>query len=103
MVSAPTWPAVHDEVLALITQASRVVTYNADFDYRLLDQTARRYGLGGFDEDKFECAMLGYAAFVGELRGEYEFRWWALSGGHRALGDCRAALDRLREMAPNEG
>lgn len=99
VAQAPAWPTLHGEVLALIAQASRVVTYNADFDYRLLCQTARRYGLGGFDEEKFECAMSEYAAFVGELRGEYEFRWWQLGGGHRALEDCRATLGRLREMA----
>lgn len=99
VAEAPLSPVVHDEVFALITQASHVVTYNADFDYRMLRQTARRYGLGGFDEDKFECTMLGYATFVGELRGEYEFRWWVLRGEHRGIGYCRATLDWLWEMA----
>ena len=75
VAEAPAWLGVHREVLALIAKASCVVTYNANFDYRLLCQTAQRYGLSESNEEKFEYAMLEYAAFVGELCGEYEFRW----------------------------
>lgn len=48
---------------------------------------------------KFEDVMSPYSDWVGdwsEFHGNN--RWQPLNGGHRAVGDCLAVLDRLRSM-----
>lgn len=48
----------------------------------------------------WKCAMLAYAAYIGEWSWRHQnYRYQALGGGHRAAGDCRACLDRIRQMA----
>lgn len=88
-------------LLQSIVQGRTIVTYNADFDRRLVSQTADFSG--GFvpPASAWQCAMLQYAQFVGEwddYRNKY--RWHKLRGGdHTAVGDCQATLARIREMA----
>jgi DNA polymerase III subunit epsilon len=81
-------------------QGRTVITYNADFDRRLLVQTAGFSG-GFVPPDPWECAMLQYAQFVGEWDyGRNKYRWQKLLGGdHTAVGDCVATLARIKEMA----
>jgi DNA polymerase III subunit epsilon len=83
-----------------VVQGKTIVTYNAEFDRRLLSQTAGFAG-GFMPPDPWACAMLQYAQFVGEwddFRNKY--RWHKLHGGdHTAVGDCKATLARIREMA----
>lgn len=46
------------------------------------------------------CAMLAYAVHVGDWSDYWgDWRWQKLRGGHRALGDCRTVVERIREMA----
>ncbi len=59
---APTWPKIHDRVVALL-QHKVVVTYNAEFDRRLIAQTAARYGLPPLQPARWICAMKAYAAY----------------------------------------
>lgn len=112
VAGAPGWGEVCSEVSRILEGATRVVIYNAAFDLRMMRQSCR---LAGVDVPKImqwrpphdlpglpdvECAMEGYARFVGEW-SEYwgSFRWQRLpSGGHRALDDCLATLEVLREM-----
>ena len=53
---------------------------------------------------KWECAMLPYAAFIGdwnEYRGNY--KWQKLpASDHSAIGDCRATLAIIKQMAADE-
>ncbi|MFD7136140.1 3'-5' exonuclease [Streptomyces sp. NPDC059894] len=47
-----------------------------------------------------ECAMEQYAAFFGDWHDYWgSYTWQKLGGGHRALGDARAVISRLDEMA----
>jgi DNA polymerase-3 subunit epsilon len=83
----------------------RIVTYNADYDRRLLRQTRALYDLPAFgiDPDRFECAMTYYAEYVGEWSERHGwFRWQPLCGNHRALGDCRATLGVIMGMAATD-
>lgn len=49
---------------------------------------------------KWQCAMKKYSKFVGEWSVRHkEYRFIGLGGGHRAAGDCRACLERIKEMA----
>ena len=44
-MGARPWPEVHVEVADLLRHAAAVIAWNADYDRRLLHQTAERYGL----------------------------------------------------------
>ncbi|MFE7194461.1 exonuclease domain-containing protein [Kitasatospora sp. NPDC057541] len=55
-------------------------------------------------QDRVSCVMRQHARCFGawdEYRGD--FRWQKLGGPHRALGDCRQVVVRLREMAADGG
>jgi len=105
VASAPTWADIDDQVSELIRSASRVVIYNASYDTRLMSQTRRLYHLPSFDvpAKHYECAMNRYAEFYGQWStSRRSFKWQPLDGGHRALGDCRATLKVLKQMAQAE-
>ena len=88
------------DLLKGVVQGRTVVAYNAEFDRRLITQTARCSG-GFVPPGPWDCAMLQYAQFVGEwddYRNKY--RWHKLRGGdHTAVEDCRATLARIKEIA----
>ncbi|MEU1133361.1 3'-5' exonuclease [Streptomyces sp. NPDC005900] len=113
------------DVLPRITEAlrgRRVIIYNRAFDTGVLAYELDRHHRGhtppldGIDQPAHEphpnaaawmdaqqwdrCAMEAYAVHVGEWN-EYHgnWAWQPLHGGHRAAGDCRAVVDRIREMA----
>lgn len=93
------------DVLPRLRDAVRnrlLVIYNADYDLRLLVQSAKAHGVtpdlphGGYD-----CAMLRYAEWIGKWNDYHgSFRWQKLEGGdHSALGDCAATLAVIEKMA----
>lgn len=46
------------------------------------------------------CAMLAYAVQLGDWSDYWQgWSWPRLNGGHRALGDCRAVVTRIQEIA----
>jgi DNA polymerase-3 subunit epsilon len=101
VANAPAFP----DALPLLRSALEgklLVIYNAQYDLRLLAQSARarnidlQLGIQGFT-----CAMLEYADWVGDWNDYHgNFRWQKLEGGdHSALGDCRATLDVIKRMA----
>jgi DNA polymerase III subunit epsilon len=92
------WPQVQGAI-----RGTRILAYNAEFDRRLLAQSAARYGLKR-PACRWDCLMELCAALSddGEHWLSLEAMCWELgvaSGGHRALGDARAALDVLRALA----
>ncbi len=99
LAGAPAWPEVAPALLAC-TEGRTIISYNAEFDARLIKQTASRNG-GPVPLARWECAMHEYARFRGDWdhrKGGY--RWHRLSGGdHSALGDCLATLALIEEMA----
>lgn len=99
------WPAHHNTVQSLLDEASEIVIYNAEFDTRILDQTARIHGLElQLPKHKVRCAMLDYAQFRGEVGRYGGFRWHKLIDaferetgmrafeGHVARADCSMVL-----------
>jgi len=97
---APTFADIAPQLRELL-HGQTVVIYNADFDCRMLKQSAAACGLihelGCF----FEDAMEPYSAWVGSWSSFHRnYRWQRLPGGdHSALGDCRACLNVLKMMA----
>ena len=106
-----------DQHLIPLLQAVRdkdVVIYNASFDLKLLQQSARPYGIWlSFpisDRDgclvftnggNIHCAMHWYSQWIGEWNDYYgNYKWQPLPGGdHTALGDCLATLEVIKRMA----
>lgn len=106
-----------DEILIDLMKisASRdIVIFNAEFDLRLIRQSAKVRGIqlafptsdrrgcriflnGG----SIHCAMLMFSQWVGEWNDYHgDYKWQRLPGGdHSALGDCRATLQVIQTMA----
>lgn len=99
LAGAKPWPDHHQQISDLITAASRVIIYNAEFDTARLHQTAAQYGLA-LELGRVECAMRRYAKWKGHWSDYWQdYKWFPLGGGHTALSDCLATLERLREMS----
>lgn len=112
VANAPSWAAIHDRVLSILTSKPLVI-YNADYDLRMLAQTAKLYGLrDSLNGLSAGCAMSAYAEFYGEwneTRGDY--RWQRLANAarqqgvvvdgkaHRALADVKMTLGIIKAMA----
>lgn len=98
-------PHFADEHVAIcnhLTTAGLVLIYNAAFDVERLRTTCELHGVEPHNF-KTDCIMEWYAQYCNEW-SEYHgsYRWQPLGGGHDALGDCRAALATLQEMAQPE-
>lgn len=89
------------EELGGILRGKKVVIYNAQFDLRMLTQTALIHSvLTEVLYPDTSCAMLQYAAFVGEIKRGGGYKWQKLPGGnHTSLGDCLAVLELIKRMA----
>ena len=87
-------------IIQRLTNGRTIVAYNADFDERLIQQTAKKNGVDELD-GYWHCAMLEYARFIGEVNERSgEYKWQKLpSAIHGAVGDCQATLTIIREMA----
>ncbi len=100
LVAAPTYVDLYPQ-LEKTVNGRTILAYNAAFDRGILENTARNHGAPLLKPEGWECVMLKYAEYYGEWNEYYEsFRWQKLKGGdHSALGDCRATLDILKQMA----
>lgn len=104
------------DVLVQLTGAlvnRRCLIYNKGFDVaRLRHELTLYYLAAGHDDPapsaaawldamRFEDVMVPYSDWFGEESDYFGgYRWQPLYGGdHRAASDCRAVLDRLRDMA----
>lgn len=115
VAGAPRFAAGWREIVALL-DGRRVVTYNAEYDARLIAQTLARYQLCGQGPDlpgTWECAMEAYAAWYGEWsawHGHYKYKPLAFAAAatgdrpdHSALGDARACRAVVRRLAVEAG
>jgi len=112
VADAPTFGQIYDTLLMAVG-GKRCVIYNADYDTRLLHQSEQWYqqridstwDCSEMDGWRlmavWECAMLQYAAFVGETSKYHgTYRYQRLPGGdHSALSDCHACLALIKRMA----
>lgn len=106
VADAPAFPAVAAILAPLLANRAALI-YNADYDLRLLRQSAARHGLT-LPRFSAQCVMLRYAEYWGEP-GRDGYRWQRLDtacqrhgitgSAHRARDDCRAVLGLLQVMA----
>lgn len=116
VANAPTWRELHDDFLQLIGNSGRpLVIYNAQYDVRLLIQSAHALGFSfphsfpsGYN---IHCAMQAYSEFYGAWDDcRHAYKWQKLTNAivqcgfpvldaHRALGDCIMTLAVIRHMA----
>lgn len=107
VMDAPSFEDVYFDI-SVIMDGKRVVVYNAPFDWGVWNNVlVRAYPLTrGMDNPicPWLCAMLPYARYVGEWNDyRQDYRWQKLpAGDHSALGDCRATLKLIREMAEED-
>lgn len=109
-LGAESWQYVHEDVWGLMADAYAVVMYNAEFDIRILCQTAAIHSLPTYDFS-VHCAMLAYANYRNEINPRYNNpRWHTLESAlkhegvvakqeHRALSDCHMVLALMRAVA----
>ena len=88
-----------------ILNGKMILIYNANFDLRMLNQTARIYRCSEvLNQKDVYCIMRGYARYHGEWNPRTgDFRWVKLeqalhnedvsiTQNHRAIGDCLMTL-----------
>ena len=97
--------------LSSLLAGRTVIAYNIDFDWRMLVQSARVYGLPPFRTGDRQCAMKAYAQFHGMFdlkRRTYAYQKLGeacrhqkipVVKAHDALSDARMTLALLRKMA----
>lgn len=93
--NAPRLPDIVNQVRDILSPVP-VIIYNAPFDLRILNQSLRAYSLptDWVNRLEYHCAMRRYTDF------KQEDKWIKLpKGDHSALGDCRATLKIILEMA----
>jgi DNA polymerase III epsilon subunit-like protein len=88
----PSWSSVYAQLVGLLRTASAIVVYNAAFDRRIIHQINHRHDLSPLRAN-WQCAMLQFAAFVGEPNpAGAGYRWHRLEHAARAVG-----ADRMTE------
>ena len=99
LASAPKWPAIYPRLVEALA-GKRVLAYNASFD---ADAIATSFRLRSLEAPALHWLdlMEPYAKWWGEWSDtHHDYRWQRLpGGGHRAVDDCRAALELLQMMA----
>ncbi len=108
---APAFASIAPVLKTLLTGVAgrTVIVYNAPFDRSILErEVASMSGQEGekqaandwIQQVRWECLMEAYASYCGEWSERHgSYTWQPLWGDHRAMGDCRAALRLLHQMA----
>lgn len=117
VADAPTFAQIEPQLRELLHDKD-VVVYNVGFDRAILEAelvrfyqthgaegsaggTGYRQALQWIQQCRWHCAMELYSEHVGEYSYRHgNYRWQRLPGGdHSAIGDARATLAVLKEMA----
>ena len=110
VAGSPSFKDIYIRLSSLLA-GQAVIAYNMDFDWRLLQQTASRYGLPAMRTGKRDCAMKQYARFKGVRHSSGRNYVWHKLGAavaqeglpvgeaHDALDDARMTLSLIRKMA----
>lgn len=107
---APMWKELWPRVAVLLYAGRRVVVYNAEYDFGIIQQVTRAAKLPAFAPG-WQCAMQAYGDFDGTPAFRRPGMKWhrlgnacdamgiALDGAHRALADAEACRRLVLAMA----
>lgn len=111
LATAPTFPEVWPQIEAVLDTYPTMVVYNADFDHRMLRQTAKRYGCD-LPPVSWSCLMEQYAIYHGAWNEHFgSYTWQRLQVAcecfgvqvegqyHRATYDTFCTLGVLHALA----
>lgn len=111
---APGWIDIASQVKDILSNRN-VIIYNADYDTRIIYQTAKAAKtFYPQHEINWHCAMLAYAEFWGDWNDYHgNYRWQSLVAAcsqqgievvnaHNALADCQMTLALVRKMIEKE-
>lgn len=113
---ADPWPSIYSVVARLLMGAS-VITYNADYDRRLIAQTCKAHSAAGLPlplAGGWDCAMKAYAAYYGawdDYHQSYTYQGLGKAcrqlgipvvGAHGAVADCQMTLKVIKAMAETD-
>ncbi|NPZ19493.1 3'-5' exonuclease [Pseudomonas aeruginosa] len=114
VADAPSWPEVQTQ-LAQVLSGRRLVIWHADYDLRLIGQSAAAHGIVP-PHFTAECAQTAYKRFYGEPDAQpgkvrrQRLAYAAAQQGvvidgqaHRAEVDCRTTLGVIAAMASGKG
>ena len=103
------WAAVHGTVIKLFNKADYVLAWNAEFDERMLRQTAERYGLEWKSKYPLYDLLRDYRELRNDRLGHSLEKACSHEGvpndktkAHRALADCHSVLAVMRAYVNNE-
>lgn len=109
LTDAPTFAQIWPQVSTLLA-GKIVITYNADFDFRMIASSLSAYGMlaeaARHQQNRafWHCLMQQYARHVGALRWQrlevaLKQQGLPVSNNHRALADAQAAYALLVRLA----
>jgi DNA polymerase-3 subunit epsilon len=109
VATAPTIDQIWPDLSKLV-DGKFLVSYNADFDLRMLRDAGSRRKLSPLGPAKWDCAMEAFAAYNGQLSHHRPgFRWVNLGLAarllgleqpiHRAVGDAMLCLELVQELS----
>jgi len=110
VIDAPRFADEWSKIKAVLT-AKQVLIYNANFDLRMLNQTAKIHGCDDLlARENVHCVMNGYAKYNGEINPKTgSYKWIKLEQAlqkeqiptrqdHRVIGDCLMMLALIRKV-----
>ena len=97
---APSFPEIYPFIVEFLKD-KQVLIYNSAFDIKILNYCCNLHGLPILNlQQRSECLMKWAAQWKGSWSNYYkDYKYFPLNGGHRALGDCIAALQLIKKMA----
>ena len=104
IVDQPIFPQVA-KMIAFVLKGKHVVSWNMDFDWKLLVHMFQKYDLPKPEVAGLSCAMDRYSEYAGEWSTKKNgFRWQKLPNllgeeAHDAQVDCRNTLKAMQKMA----
>ena len=110
VANAPTFRGLYVQLSSLLA-GQTVIAYNMDFDWRMIQQTAKRHQLPMIRVREKHCAMKQYAKFYGMWNGRRRsYKWQKLGNAcfqqgitvgntHDALDDVLLTLALIKAMA----
>ena len=104
VINQPIFPQIA-KIIAYVLRDKHVISWNMDFDWKLLIHMFKKYELAPPKIAGASCAMDKYSEWTGEWNNKRDgFKWQRLPNfigveSHDAFNDCQNALKAMQKMA----